>query len=494
MFSLIVTVISIALVAALAAATLYFGGDAMAKGDAAARAAQILIQGQQVLSAADLFKADTGRWPNSMEELVASEHLKQVPYVSKTAMLGNDGSGAVVAQAHAQAQTIAWTMPVAGNPTFLLESAASPEVCKHVNLKARGDNGIFSRASTALAAQCFGEAVSALSVVVSKEGQSLQSALPVAKVLVGALPTESSNTGWLTVPDATVGQKDPSAPVVPSGGGLTVSRYDDQAGAYVGPWFSGNKLALESNGSTYMLSGVWGYEGYDLLLISNSGTLPTTFNLTPTGRVWGMNNFEGPVEQNRITQIQEYGYQFCEETNDLAPGQACLIALFVPKNCAEAYTDQQGPLQFLAGPDDCLGTYPIATLSDLTISRYATSGSVASDNNIDFDFTQSQGVVRLKMSATNAGSTEDYLLVTNNSSKTVKFEYAPTWDHFSYTLYNDIYQQDAVDNYGYTLCVPGETLKAGQGCLIHVVVPDICDYYHSTQQGPFTLSVGPDNC
>lgn len=76
MFSLIITIISIALVAALAVATLYFGGDAMSKGDASARATQIVTQGQQVLSAADLFRADKGRWPNSLEELVAGSYLK----------------------------------------------------------------------------------------------------------------------------------------------------------------------------------------------------------------------------------------------------------------------------------------------------------------------------------------------------------------------------------------------------------------------------------
>lgn len=55
MFSLIVTIISIALVAALALATLYYGG------------------------AAELYRADIGAYPLSMDDLVAQKYLSSVP-------------------------------------------------------------------------------------------------------------------------------------------------------------------------------------------------------------------------------------------------------------------------------------------------------------------------------------------------------------------------------------------------------------------------------
>lgn len=64
MFSLIISIISIALVAALAAATVYFGGAAFNKGSAGADASTFINAGQQVagaftLAAADGHSADT---------------------------------------------------------------------------------------------------------------------------------------------------------------------------------------------------------------------------------------------------------------------------------------------------------------------------------------------------------------------------------------------------------------------------------------------------
>lgn len=61
MFSLIIVIVSIALVAALAVATLYYGGTSWGQGGQASRAAQILTQGQQVLGAADMFRIERGR-------------------------------------------------------------------------------------------------------------------------------------------------------------------------------------------------------------------------------------------------------------------------------------------------------------------------------------------------------------------------------------------------------------------------------------------------
>lgn len=84
MFSLIITIISIALVAALATATLYFGGDAF--GDARNRSTvtQALQEGNQVAGALELYKADNGSYPTGTSDdikqaLLAKEYLKQVP-------------------------------------------------------------------------------------------------------------------------------------------------------------------------------------------------------------------------------------------------------------------------------------------------------------------------------------------------------------------------------------------------------------------------------
>ncbi|MDO8416273.1 MAG: hypothetical protein Q7S87_08700 [Agitococcus sp.] len=59
MFSLIITIISIALVAALALATLYYGGSAFNKGSAGATAAKFINEGQQINGAVQLARADS---------------------------------------------------------------------------------------------------------------------------------------------------------------------------------------------------------------------------------------------------------------------------------------------------------------------------------------------------------------------------------------------------------------------------------------------------
>lgn len=58
MFSLIISIISIALVAALAAATVYFGGAAFNKGSAGADASTFINAGQQIAGAFTLASAD----------------------------------------------------------------------------------------------------------------------------------------------------------------------------------------------------------------------------------------------------------------------------------------------------------------------------------------------------------------------------------------------------------------------------------------------------
>lgn len=61
MFSLIITIISIALVAALALATIYYGGTAFNKGSAAAVASQLINEGQQINGAVALYRADAAQ-------------------------------------------------------------------------------------------------------------------------------------------------------------------------------------------------------------------------------------------------------------------------------------------------------------------------------------------------------------------------------------------------------------------------------------------------
>jgi O-methyltransferase involved in polyketide biosynthesis len=78
MFSLIITIISIALVAALALATIYYGGSAFTRGGDAAKASQLINEGQQLQGARTLAAADA-RANSTMDDLTNGGYLSQVP-------------------------------------------------------------------------------------------------------------------------------------------------------------------------------------------------------------------------------------------------------------------------------------------------------------------------------------------------------------------------------------------------------------------------------
>lgn len=116
MFSLIITIISIALVAALALATLYYGGAAFNKGSAGAQAARLINEGQQINGAIQVLKADVAANSVVGTEAVdiaglAPEYLSQVPTKWDAATLLEAG-------------------------TVLTTDAVSAEVCDEVNKRA----------------------------------------------------------------------------------------------------------------------------------------------------------------------------------------------------------------------------------------------------------------------------------------------------------------------------------------------------------------------
>jgi outer membrane lipoprotein-sorting protein len=85
MFSLIISIIAIALVAALAAASVFYGGNAFKQGTAKADVSEFQNKGQQIAGAFTLAKAD-GYDPTSVAELTDGSlggniYLTQVPSV-----------------------------------------------------------------------------------------------------------------------------------------------------------------------------------------------------------------------------------------------------------------------------------------------------------------------------------------------------------------------------------------------------------------------------
>ena len=79
MFSLIITIVSIALVVALVAATMYYGGDTLTQGRTQADAAAFVAGAQQITGAASMFTALEGAAPDDLQDLVDQDYLSSIP-------------------------------------------------------------------------------------------------------------------------------------------------------------------------------------------------------------------------------------------------------------------------------------------------------------------------------------------------------------------------------------------------------------------------------
>lgn len=85
MFSLIITIISIALVAALAIASIYYGGAAFSQGSAKAAASTVVAQAQQISAANTLYQNDNaGANATNVALLVSGKYLSSAPVLSST--------------------------------------------------------------------------------------------------------------------------------------------------------------------------------------------------------------------------------------------------------------------------------------------------------------------------------------------------------------------------------------------------------------------------
>ena len=127
MFSLIISIIAIALVAALALASIYYGGDAFQEGTAKSEASTVINQGQQVQAAVTMAEIDEVVVSDLQADLVDSgEYLKEVP----------------------QVRSNAWTL----NGNVIEVDVVNAEVCEYVEAGFDGDNTV----DTAAGDQAFG--------------------------------------------------------------------------------------------------------------------------------------------------------------------------------------------------------------------------------------------------------------------------------------------------------------------------------------------------
>jgi hypothetical protein len=140
MFALIISIIAIALVVALAGATLYYGGDAFSKGSARSTAAALVNQGQQISGAWTLYKADHGGSAPVATDLATV----------RTALVGGQYLAALPTPATSTGDLpVDWTFTAVGadpvaNPATVAV-LASTEVCAEViKLPGNSASGIFS--------------------------------------------------------------------------------------------------------------------------------------------------------------------------------------------------------------------------------------------------------------------------------------------------------------------------------------------------------------
>lgn len=154
MFSLIIVLVSIALVVALVAATIYYGGSSSASAQVRTAAATLINQGSQINAAGMLAVSQGPGWPAASPQF-AQPYLSSMPVPPKSAYA--DQSETPVSS-H-------WTYYVdPASPSsahhFVLKNKISAEVCMAVN-RVQGVIGIPAVWDGTTLIQCFGAGVAA---------------------------------------------------------------------------------------------------------------------------------------------------------------------------------------------------------------------------------------------------------------------------------------------------------------------------------------------
>jgi hypothetical protein len=129
MFALIISIIAIALVVALAGATLYYGGDAFTQGAARSSAAALVNQGQQIAGAWTLAEAENGgAAPADLAALVSAGFLAAVP---------------------TSPVTDTWALSAGNTAIEVTGPSLSKEICDQVNrMPGAGTAGVFQCTET----------------------------------------------------------------------------------------------------------------------------------------------------------------------------------------------------------------------------------------------------------------------------------------------------------------------------------------------------------
>jgi hypothetical protein len=169
MFSLIITIVSIALVAALALATIYFGGDAYKSASSRAAAATLVNQSLQLDAAGTLASANGTGWPQ-LAPIFTQPYLSEMPIPPANAYV----SGIAPAKTD-------WEYYLADRSTnhFVLRNKINREVCFAIN-RISGFEGIPATWDGVTVSQCFGT------------GQTVEGAYTYFYAPSGSLATHSA--------------------------------------------------------------------------------------------------------------------------------------------------------------------------------------------------------------------------------------------------------------------------------------------------------------
>ncbi|SER52508.1 hypothetical protein [Giesbergeria anulus] len=147
MFSLIFAIISIGLVVALAAGTMYYLSVSSDKHAKEAAAAGLLTQGEQIVAAIDMRSVTVEGDLTNLQQLVARNYLSSMP----TPATGTYAEGLV-------AKDSDWWLLAPGMlPAVMLQNKLDAETCLAVNRKL-GLEGVKSKPDAGRRIQCFGDA------------------------------------------------------------------------------------------------------------------------------------------------------------------------------------------------------------------------------------------------------------------------------------------------------------------------------------------------
>lgn len=375
MFSLVIAIVSIALVVAAVIVGGYYGGSGISDATAQADAARLKNEEQQIMAAVDVFNADKGRYPNDLQELVDTGYLKSIPRGGLAAMANLKSSGITVADLLAVAQAYAagdvaqgWQSPVAGEPVFETTSNVPALTCAKYNQASRGDDGILKQAFTSQRAQCYG-VDGDYKIVISKVGggtNRLADAIGASNVLDGDLPAANGSVYWDKLPSGDI-------KVVTDPGKKPFS-----------------KLVMSPDGST---GDDFGYIGIGNTVTSATRTVVNQGNIAATG----------------IALSAPVGFSIVGSScaSSLGPGASCAFALsFSPT----AFTTYSGNVM-LASDNGGTLSYPVLGLG--RVAQIRISPTTATFGVLQSGQTALSGVFTARNDGANPTSKLSFNLPTD---------------------------------------------------------------------------------